>query len=367
MNDTGAFPINQMTPINQTKRRLGNKPPFWHVRRLVSLMVTLALASCSADTSEDTSTTPVRHFVLNETMIEDLATGVRDTACDPTQVLPQLLAQIGPEADIYPSENYYYFSFNEAGSLFSGSLRLASDRRDDGIVDYVCYETYRPWLPTGGEVRVEQHLSAADGVTVSKLSANAYHIEYDGIKTRFTLAKLDHESAGAPLLPGDHRVGRSHDESGTVFELVFSDKLNDFYFLLDPQNSPPDDLARTAPNTFVSRRTGFAYFKAPDSKRYVLVGVNRQETLVNSVFDGPFDHLPENDYADIGFWDYVYKAYPDMVGNHTPGGTVGKDGMIFSIRPYRLYDHANDLRFVEACAHENAIHSDQLACMIWGL
>jgi len=331
------------------------------------VLVLLALTACSPDTAEDTGAASARHFTLNETMIEDLATGSRDTACDHSEVLPQLLAQIGPAADIYPSENYYYFSFNRAGSLFSGSLRLASDRRDDGVLDYVCYETYRPWQAAGGEIRVEQHLSSTDGVTLEKQSATAYRLHYGEQATTFTLNTLDHESAGAPLLPGDHRVGRSHDESGGVFELVFNDHLNDFYFLLDRANSAPDDLVQRGPNTVISRRTGFAYYNASNSERYVLVGVNYQETLMNSAFDGPFDHLPENDYAALGFWDYVYKAYPDIKGNHTQGGTVGDEGMIFSIRPYRLYSDTSDLWFVEDCVATTGQEADRLACMIWGL
>ena len=98
----------------------------------------------------------------------------------------------------------------------------------------------------------------------------------------------------------------------------------------------------------------------------MLVAVNRQETLLNSHFDGPYDHLPENDYAEIGFWDYVYKAYPDMINNHTPGGTVDDDGMIFSIRPYRLYDHVGSLEFVETCAAITGSDLDRLSCIIWG-
>ncbi|PCI44409.1 MAG: hypothetical protein COB49_11165 [Alphaproteobacteria bacterium] len=331
--------------------------------RTIFLAITtfIAVTACSAEISD-----PVRNFALNENMIGEIAVGNRNDACDYSEVLPQLLAQIGPEANIYPSENYYYFSFNHAGSLFSGSLRLSSDRRDDGEIDYVCYESYRSWIHADDGIHVQKHLSAVDGVMVEKLSALSYRVKYGGEQTRFFLHKLDHTRPGSPLLQNDIRVSRTQDESGAAFELIFNSKINDFYFLLDLQMSAPDGFIRSAPNTLISRRTGFVYYHNPARKRHVLVGVNRREALLNSYFDGPFDHLPENDYIEIGFWDFVYKAYPNMIGNHTPGGTIDADGMIFSIRPYRLYDQTSDLGFIESCIEKNQSEIDRIACMIWG-
>ncbi len=309
---------------------------------------------------------PIRHFSLHQNVIESLAVGNLTEACNYRELLPQLLAQAGAEAYIYPSENYYYFSFDRAGSSFSGSLRLSSDLRDQGEMDYVCYQSYRSWIEPGDEIRVQKRLSAEDGITIEKIDARQYRVTYSGKETLFTLHTLDHESEGAPLMAKERRVGRTQDDSGAAFELLYNQTLNDFYFLLDEKGSVPDDLLQLAPYTAVSRRTGFVYYHAVNTKRYVLVAVNERETRLNSYFDGPFDHLPENDYGAIGFWGYVYKAYPDMIGNHTPGGTVSDDGMIFSIRPYRLYDQTNMLGFVEICANQHPSETKKIACMIWG-
>lgn len=335
-------------------------------------MFAVALASCAGDKTEPLAPEPhglpdhARSFVLNETMIEDLGTGSVEDACHPSVVLPGLLAQIGPAADIYPSENYYYFSFAHGGSLFSGSIRLSSDRRDTGELDYVCYQSYRRWTQPGGEIRVHQRLNAADGVDVARLSENSYSVSVGGEQTVFALHQLDHERGGAALLEGDTRIGRTLDESGTSFELIYNEQLNEMYFMLDQEGSAPDTLTRYAPNTVISRRTGFVYYHQSPGNRYVLVAVNGLEADLNSWFDGPFDHLPENDYAKIGFWDYVYKVWPGLIGNHTPGGTVGDEGMIFSIRPYRLYRELSALGFVETCAANRATDIDVLSCMIWG-
>ncbi len=306
---------------------------------------------------------------MGEALIEDLQAGSREDVCKPENTLPELLRQIGVEADIYPSENYYYFSFYRAGSLFSGSLRLASDRRDKGIADYVCYEAYHPWSSAGSTVRVENHLGADDGLQLEKLSDRTYLVAYGGYQTRFSLHELDHRSPGSQLGRGETRVGRLLDESGAAFELVFNSALNDFYFLLDKPLSAPDDLIELSANTRISRRTGFVYYHQPDSSRYVLVAVNQHENVTNTAFDGPGDQLPENDYGAIRFWDYVYRAYPDMEGRHTSGGTITAPpdvaGMIFAIMPYRLYDYPENLGFIQACAASNATETGRISCMIW--
>lgn len=300
-------------------------------------------------------------------MFTELAAGNRETACDYTEVLPELLVQTASETIVYPSENYYYFSFNRAGSLFSGSLRFSSDRRNRGEIDYVCYESNRNWLQPGMEIRVQKHLSSADGVSVKKVSDLTYRVKYAGKQTLFKLHRLDQQSPGeATLLQSDIRVGRTQDESGAAFELIYNSKINDFYFILDLPMSVPDQLIKIAPNTYISRRTGFVYYHNHTDNRYVLIAVNHQEVKLNSYYDGPFDHLPENDYANTGFWNYVYKVYPDMKGRHTPGGTIKKDGMIFAVRPYRLYDKTENLGFIEFCAKKYHKEIDKISCMIWG-
>lgn len=338
------------------------------LRAALLLFAVMTLVACAARAPlTGNAVVPARHFALGEVMIEQLRAGSRDDACDYAQVLPQLLKQAGPTADVYPSENYYYFSFSRAGSLFSGSIRLSSDRRDAGGIDYVCYESNRSWVPPGDEIRVYLQLSQADGVSVSRLSPRSYRVKFGDQATTFVLHQLDHTSPGTPLRSGETRVGRTLDDSGAAFELIFHAAINNFYFVLDPQSGAPDDFFTVSPNTDVSRRTGFVYYRSPGSGRRTLVAVNQSESILNSAFDGPFDHLPENDYVEIGFWNHVYRAYPELAGSHTPGGTVGDDGMIFSLAPYRLYHHIGNLGFIEACIKRFRTEDDRVACMIWGL
>lgn len=337
------------------------------LRTPLLIFVIMTVAACAARAPiTNNAQVPARHFALGEAMIEQLQVGTRDDACDYAQVLPELLKQAGPIADVYPSENYYYFSFSRAGSLFSGSIRLSSDRRDAGGIDYICYESNRSWVPSGDEIRVYLQLSSADGVNVSQLSPRSYRVKFGGEATTFALHRLDHTTPGTPLRPSEARVGRTLDDSGAAFELIFHSAINNFYFVLDPRSGAPDEFFRVAPNTDVSRRTGFVYYRSPTSGRRTLVAVNQNESILNTAFDGPFDHLPENDYVEIGFWDYVYKAYPEMVRSHTPGGTVSDDGMIFSLAPYRLYERIGDLGFIDACITQFELEDERVACMIWG-
>ena len=190
---------------------------------------------------------------------------------------------------------------------------------------------------------------------------------YNNEQTIFSLNKLDHAASGSSLLKDDIRVSRTLDDSGTAFELIFNSRITDFYFLLDKNNSAPDDFINLSPNIMLSRRTGFVYYHKASSNRYVLVGVNQEEVFLNSANDGPFDHLAENDFLETDFWKFVYQTYPDMIDNHTPGGTVNDEGMIFSLRPYRLYQQISDLGFIENCRINEKLEIDKIACMIWGI
>jgi len=295
----------------------------------------------------DQDTAP-RRFQLNQTVIEDVRTGDAATACDWKPVLTDLLAQLGPRAHVYPSENYFYFQFFRGGRSWSGNLRFPVDSRDAGVIQFVCYETYSRWLESHHH-GVERELGPADGIRLTRTGLLEYRLEFDGRSTTFSLNRLDQTPNPAILEPGEEFAGRALDESGLGFDILYLPARKAFLFVLGEAGPPAEAFVEIEPDILLGRRTGFLFFRERGRDRLLLIAVQNEETEANTHNDGPFDHLPENDYRALAFLDRVYDAYPDMRGRLTEGGTIRGSGLIFGLAPYRTYvDHA-DLGFIAAC------------------
>jgi hypothetical protein len=304
-----------------------------------------------------------RHFELNEDMIRAVNTPANPQACSPNEVLGDLFKQISPVARIYPTENYYYFSFYRGGKSYSGSLRLAVDSRDDGIVQYACYETYTSWLEVNPKAGLEKQLSRDDGVFVTKISDFEYNIEFQDIGVTFVLNNIDQTPDKDKLRKGEKFVGRIFDESALIFDLVYNTIEKAFYFVLDTRKRIPDAFVRMKDNVYVGKRTGFVFFEDVAMKRFILIAVHSEEVNKNTPYDGPGDQLPENFYKDLGFLDYVYEAHPDLVGKLTSGGTYINSGSIFAIYSYRDYFSKKDFGFIDSCITKNPSGTKLILCL----
>jgi hypothetical protein len=285
-------------------------------------------------------------------------------ACDPNEVLGELFKQISPVATIYPTENYFYFSFFREGKSYSGDLRLAVDGRDDGIVQFVCYETYTSWLDKSLTPVVQKALSKTDGVFVTKINDFEYDIEFHGVSVKFLLNKIDQTPDKDKLEKGEKFSGRIFDESGLIFDLVYNPAEKAFYFVLDTKNPVADAFVKVKDKVYIGKRTGFVFFEDIVVKRFILIAVHTEEVHNNTAYDGPGDQLPENFYKEIGFWGHVYDAYPDLVGKLTSGGTYIDSDFIFAIYAYQEYFSKKDLGFIDACMSRNSKGIKLILCLI---
>lgn len=305
-----------------------------------------------------------RHFVLNEDMIREVTTAADPQACSPNEVLNDLFRQIGPVASIFPTENYYYFSFYRGGKSYSGSLRLAVDSRDKGILQFVCYESYTSWLEDDGADGILKDLSKDDGVLVKKINNFEYDIEFEGVVVKFLLNKIDQTPDNDKLGTGEKFAGRLFDESGLVFDLVYNTTEKVFYFMLNTKSRVTDAFVRLKDKVYVGKRTGFVFFEDIILKRFILIAVHSEEIYKNSPYDGPFDQLPENFYKELGFWGYVYDAHPELLGKLTAGGTYREARLIFGIMAYRAYVSKKDLGFINSCTRQNRKQTKLMLCLI---
>lgn len=286
-------------------------------------------------------------FSLNEDMIRGLDRDNKVDVKDPRSVLYALLSQLQPEATIFPSENYYYFTFYDHGLAYSGSLRLPADSRDKGLIELNYNEAYSRWQRSEGGV--ETTLGPDDGVRVEKLARFLYRVTYRDVSVSFKLHELDMTlSSGTKLFPGEVYVGSLFDESGIEFDLVYSAPRNAFMFLLRTAGSGNEYLRDIGGGLLLGRRTGFVYYNDTMFNRLILVAVNSDMLRENSAYDGPFDQLPENYFDELKFLDYVYKVYPHLKGELQPHGTYA-DGTIFALIAYVEYHTLSDLDFLRRC------------------
>ena len=58
----------------------------------------------------------------------------------PGAVFQYVFSRLPPEVHVYPTENYYYFSFFSEGKWFWGNMRFGVDERDRGLLPFVYYE-----------------------------------------------------------------------------------------------------------------------------------------------------------------------------------------------------------------------------------
>ncbi len=341
------------------KERLGAREPAMpgRVARAVFL-----LALCGAGAAAQ-GERPRPHFILNEDVIAKLAGPGDPEACSPKRVLPELLREAGPAARILPTENYYYFDFVRGGKSYSGSLRLAADSRDRGILQFNCYETLTSWIETPELAGAEHELSIGDGVAVTRLGALLYSVAYGGHAVTFSLNDLSQAPNPALIGEGEIFAGRIFDESAIRFDIVYNRPLKLFYFVLDAQSPVPEAFVRFGESVYVGKRTGFAFYR-DSAGRHILVAVQEAALANNTHHDGPFDQLPENFFGPLDFWRHVFDANPGLRGRLTPGGTYKDSGLIFAILPYRSYRSGTDLEFVRRCVDAHPRRAERLRCLV---
>jgi hypothetical protein len=263
---------------------------------------------------------------------------------------------------IYPSENYYYFGFYDKGLAWSGSLRLAAESRDDGMLQFIYYETFNRWQPSS--YGTEVMLGPEDGVTITKLGRFRYKVAYEDVAVVFHLHQLDMTLSPQTILAeGETYVGSLFDESGIGFDLIYSEPMNNFMFLLDTSDAYSERFHDIGDGLVVGKRTGFVYYRDGAYNRSILLGVNYHMSRINSHYDGPFDQLPENYYAEIGFWDYVFKAYPGIKGQVSPYGSFD-DETIFAIATYIRYRRISKLDSIRKCIADKGALTQFYQCIL---
>src|SRR5262249_33547936 len=139
-----------------------------HWCRLLLIIGALAIGGVPAQGQQR----PILH--TNEAYIEEVTRTTTLNVGDPMDVFAFVLDSLPARVKVYPTENYFYFSFFHNGIEYAGNIRI--EPHDDGgqAVHFTYYREPSEWH----EQTEWNHivLDAARGVTVDKIDRLAYRI-----------------------------------------------------------------------------------------------------------------------------------------------------------------------------------------------
>jgi hypothetical protein len=156
----------------------------------------------------------------------------------------------------------------------------------------------------------------------------------------------------ARLSAGETVAASVFDESGLQFHLVFQQQPAHLFWILNQDLRVTEDFDHVANDLVIGRRTRFAFYVDQPNNRWVLVGVDRRNSLENTWYDGPFDQLPNEAIAGKppGLRKYFERVYPGVRGQIDDYGRYRllPDSDV-AVMPWTLYDNVKDLAFIEKC------------------
>ena len=329
-------------------------------RRMFEAMIGVAflMPVVGPQAAETTRKWPVLH--TNQQMIEEI---MRKDDLDITNyrdVLEFILHSLPDTVKVWPTENYYYFSFWHNGIKYAGNIRLDVTDREKGLLNFAYFEEFTPWYIN--EENNYYRLGPKDGVKVEKRGELEYAVTFRGRTVVFRLNDLrDVKPPKEVLLEGETYIGPVFDESGVGFYLVFNPKLKVFHFILNEQLPPTDRLLPTkvSPRILLGQRTGFAYFQDKYAPRKILIGVHAGNSMINNYYDGPFDQLPDNFIHDDRLRKAILTVAPEMKGKIDYLGNTPDGQTRFLISPYMHYDSVEDLRLFVECTQSQEMDREK--------
>ena len=289
--------------------------------------------------------------LCNQDYVESVSAEPDFAIDDVMAVFGHVFASLPERVRVYPTENYFYFTFGYQGLTYAGNMRLDVKDRDQGVLHFAYFNKTEDW---NVELLTQYRpLSMADGVKVEKAGDLLYRVSYGDESTLFALNDLGHvapppEQIGA----GEEYIGPVFDESGLQFYLMFHPQDKRFMFVLNETAPKTEELLPYSdgdPSILIGLRTGFAFYQDRYQDRKILIGVYAGNVDNNNYFDGPFDQLPDNFLKGDVLKDAILTLYPDLEGEIDRfGNFLGHEGR-FLVNPYVNYSYLNELEDYRRC------------------
>jgi hypothetical protein len=334
-------------------------------RRIWSLALVTATLSCPvASTAGQAPRAP--RLVTHESFVEDVLRATELPLADPVAMFAYVLGALPDRVKVYPTENYYYFSFIYGKVRYAGNIRLDAMDRDRGKVHFAFYEDLAEWKDESPVTHVA--LDMAQGVAVEKLDRLLYRISHGGKTVVFALNDLSEVRPPANVLaPDEIYIGPIFDDSAIRFFLIYNTKLKIFHYILDEGVDVADQFlpAAATDRILIGKRTGFAFYRDQRLDRKILIGVFEGNARVNNYLDGPFDQLPDNFIQGDTLRDIILEVDPGLRGKIDRLGGSADGAERFLISPYMQYRQEDELLAFDRCATSTKIDAGlYYACFV---
>jgi hypothetical protein len=297
---------------------------------------------------------PLLH--TNEAYIEEVTRTTTLAITDPMAVFAFVLENLPDRVKVYPTENYYYFTFIHNGTRYAGNIRLAVGERDEGKVHFTYYEDISEWNDKAWNTSVL--LNGSQGVNLEKVDRLLYRLTYHHRSVAFSLNDLSMiRPPPTAVGPNEGVIGPIFDESAIRFFLIYNSQLKIFHYILDETVKVADRLvpAEATPRIVIGKRTGFAFYLDQKLDRKILIGVFHTNARVNNYFDGPFDHLPDNFIDGEALRDAILAVDPKLRGKIDRFGIYSDRERRYLIAPFLLYRAESELAVFHRCASSKRI------------
>jgi hypothetical protein len=299
----------------------------------------------------------------NQAYVEEVRRPTALAITDPIAVFEFVFAALPDRVMVFPTENYFYFSFLHDGVRFAGNIRIEPQESGGQIVHFTYYEDTSEWR----EDTPEQHviLDGSRGVGVEKLDSFHYRISHNRKSVLFALNDLSHVKPPVDAIaPGERFIGPIFDESGVRFFLLFNPKLKVFHYILDETDTVGDQFfsPQASDRVLIGKRTGFAFYRDHHHNRKIMIGAHEANMRVNNYFDGPFDQLPDNFIEGEALREAILQVQPNLKGRIDRFGSDPGGELRFTIDPYLPYRQVEDLYPIDRCARSRIRAPNYYAC-----
>jgi len=296
----------------------------------------------------------------NQSFLEEISRQAEIDFTKPLEVFSYVFGALPADVTVYPTENYYYYSFYDGGIKYAGNIRLDALDRDDGILHFAYFNATTPW----NEERISEYrqFKQKDGIKVKKLDNLTYQVTFKKKTVVFHLNDLSEVVPPPEVLQEyDVYIGPVFDESGIQFFLIYNSQAKVFHFILNQNKPVPESYspARGVPDVIIGTRSGFAFIKDRFLDRQILIGIYEVNSLVNNYYDGPFDQLPDNFLKGNILRDALIDETPEYKGAIDRFGNLGDGTTRALVAPYIHYKSAQDLTIVTKCTAVAGINKVQ--------
>src|SRR6185437_6757952 len=109
---------------------------------LFTLVAALFAGDLHKALADDAS--PLR-LSFNQTYLEDVANAAPLPLANPEAMFAHVFRSLPERVKVYPTENYFYFTFMHDGSRYAGNIRLDASDRDRGKVHFAYFVDFAEW------------------------------------------------------------------------------------------------------------------------------------------------------------------------------------------------------------------------------